>query len=78
MPTYYMENYGCALAEFDSATMAALLESEGYQRVTSPDEADLVVVNTCAVRLDTEAKIVKRLNELKPLVKGKLIVAGCL
>jgi len=78
MPTYYMENYGCALAEFDSATMAALLESEGYQRVTSPDEADLVIVNTCAVRLDTEAKIVKRLNELKPLVKGKLIVAGCL
>ncbi|MGC9209859.1 MAG: tRNA (N(6)-L-threonylcarbamoyladenosine(37)-C(2))-methylthiotransferase [Acidilobus sp.] len=79
MGTYYIENYGCALAEFDSSVMASLLEANGFHRVSSPDEADVVIVNTCAVRLDTEAKIVKRLAELSSTrLRGKLIVSGCL
>ncbi|MGC9071578.1 MAG: tRNA (N(6)-L-threonylcarbamoyladenosine(37)-C(2))-methylthiotransferase [Acidilobus sp.] len=79
MKTYYIENYGCALAEFDSSLMASTLDANGYLRVKSPTEADVVIINTCAVRLDTEVKITKRLVELSNLgLKGKLIVSGCL
>ena len=78
-PKYYIENYGCALAEFDASIMALQLESAGYVRTNDISEADVIVVNTCAVRLDTEAKIAKRLDEIGRLgVKGKLVVAGCL
>jgi len=79
LPKYYIETYGCALSEFDSAIMRSLLRDAGYEEVKSPAEADVVIVNTCSVRLDTEKKIVKRLVELSPLVEGKkLIVSGCL
>lgn len=78
-PKYYIENYGCALAEFDASIMATQLEKAGYTRTTSPEEADVIIINTCAVRLDTEAKIVKRLDELARMnLKGSLVVAGCL
>ncbi len=74
-----MENYGCALAEFDASIIAYQLEQAGYTRVNNPTEADAVIINTCAVRLDTEAKITKRLDELAKMgLKGRFIVAGCL
>ncbi len=78
-PTYYIENYGCALAEFDASIIASLLERAGFKRTPNIEEADVVVINTCAVRLDTEAKISKRLDEIRGLnLRGRLIVAGCL
>ncbi len=78
-PKYYIENYGCALAEFDASIMASQLERAGFSRTPRVEEADVVIVNTCAVRLDTEAKIVKRLDELSRMnLRGTLVVAGCL
>jgi MiaB/RimO family radical SAM methylthiotransferase len=77
---YYIETYGCALSEFDSEIMRSILRGAGYEECGDPREADVIIVNTCAVRLDTEAKIVKRLKELNGLsLQGKkLIVSGCL
>lgn len=76
---YYIETYGCALSEFDSLVMASLLDKAGYTRVSRPDEADVIIVNTCAVRLDTEQRISERLRELRAKLPGKaMVVAGCL
>lgn len=79
MKGYYIETYGCALARFESAAMMELMERAGYTRVDSPEEADAVIVNTCAVRLDTEQRIAERLMELRKQYPGRrFIVAGCL
>lgn len=79
MPRYYIETYGCALAQFESRAMSEILESNGYERVRDPGEADVIVVNTCAVRLDTEQRITERLRVLGKLYPGKkMVVAGCL
>ena len=77
--TYYIETYGCALAQYESLLMESLLSSRGYRRLDSPEEADTIIVNTCAVRLDTEQKIAERLRQLRERYPGKrLVVAGCL
>jgi len=76
---YYLETYGCALAEYESNLMEDLMGRAGYARVDSPDEADVIIINTCAVRLDTEQRIADRLREISRSFKGrKLVVAGCL
>ncbi|MCE4601681.1 MAG: tRNA (N(6)-L-threonylcarbamoyladenosine(37)-C(2))-methylthiotransferase [Desulfurococcales archaeon] len=74
---YYMETYGCSLSEFDSLTMASILEARGYTRAETPEEADVVIVNTCAVRLDTEYRMVERITDLRGRAR-RLVVAGCL
>ncbi|MCE4604273.1 MAG: tRNA (N(6)-L-threonylcarbamoyladenosine(37)-C(2))-methylthiotransferase [Aeropyrum sp.] len=76
---YYLEIYGCSLSEFDALVMAEMLESEGYARTERAEEADLIVINTCAVRLDTEQRIAERIEELRLKLPGKkMVVAGCL
>lgn len=76
---YYIETYGCSLAEFDSSVMEYVLESSGFTRVSDISEADVVVVNTCAVRLDTEQRIAERLEFITRSYPDKLlVVAGCL
>ncbi len=79
MARVYMETYGCALAEFDSAVMAESLRGRGHEIVGDPGDADVILVNTCAVRLDTEQRIAKRLAELRRDYPGRrMVVAGCL
>ncbi|WP_245529236.1 tRNA (N(6)-L-threonylcarbamoyladenosine(37)-C(2))-methylthiotransferase [Caldisphaera lagunensis] len=79
MKKYYIETFGCALSEFDSSTMDSILSQNGYVKTEYPNDADIIIVNTCAVRLDTEAKIMKRLNEIKNYYgNARLIVSGCL
>ncbi|MCE4608692.1 MAG: tRNA (N(6)-L-threonylcarbamoyladenosine(37)-C(2))-methylthiotransferase [Caldisphaeraceae archaeon] len=79
MKKYYIETYGCPLSHFDSNTMIYLLDSNGYRMTSNIDEAEIVIVNTCAVRLDTEAKIIKRLKEIKNYsTKSKIVISGCL
>ena len=77
----YMENYGCPVNKADGAYMLSLLYKAGFNEAKSPDEADVIIINTCTVRKDTENNMVKRIRKLYALAsrKGaKLIVAGCL
>jgi len=78
----YIETYGCWLNRADSEVVRFLLKSSGHEVAESLEEADAVVVNTCAVRAETERKIAKRLRELEAWCLQKpsrrLVVAGCL
>ncbi|ABW01834.1 tRNA (N(6)-L-threonylcarbamoyladenosine(37)-C(2))-methylthiotransferase [Caldivirga maquilingensis] len=77
MPTYYIETYGCWLNKADSALMEEDLRRMGYVKVNDPAQADLILVNTCAVREDSEIRELKAIEKYSRLGK-KLIVAGCL
>lgn len=73
----YIETYGCALNRGDTYIMMTLLKDRGHEIVNDQDSADAIILNTCAVRLETEERMKKRIKELKKLEK-KLVVAGCL
>ncbi len=77
----YIETYGCALNKADTSLMKALLRKCGCEVVSSIEDADVIIVNTCTVRLDTEQRILKRLRKLKEIAKktnAKLVIAGCM
>ncbi|MCQ4335845.1 MAG: tRNA (N(6)-L-threonylcarbamoyladenosine(37)-C(2))-methylthiotransferase [Sulfolobales archaeon] len=73
----YIETYGCALNRGDSAIMATVLSERGHEITENLNEAEVVIINTCAVRLETEERMKQRIRELRRTGK-KLVVAGCL
>ena len=77
----YIETYGCALNKSDEYLMRKTLENRGHRLVDTVSEADVVIINTCTVRLDTEYKMLNRIRELREQCKissKRLIVAGCM
>jgi tRNA-2-methylthio-N6-dimethylallyladenosine synthase len=77
---FYIKTFGCQMNENDSETMAGLLVKEGFIPASSPEEADVVIINTCAVRRKSEEKAYSELGQmLKIKRKRKLVVgvAGC-
>jgi tRNA-2-methylthio-N6-dimethylallyladenosine synthase len=78
----YIETYGCQMNVADSELMQGLLDRAGYTRVERPDEADVILVNTCAIREHAEQRIYGRLGELtrhKLRRPGVVLgVAGCM
>src|SRR3979490_1867796 len=80
MRRVYIETYGCQMNVSDSELMLGVLGREGYVRTEDPAEADVVLVNTCAVRAHAEQKVLSRLGELKRLKRpgGVLGVVGCM
>ena len=79
-PTVYIETYGCQMNVSDSELMYGNLEAHGYQPVDAPDGADVILVNTCAIRENAETRVVGRLGELKRFMKpGSIVgVTGCM
>jgi len=75
----YIETHGCWLNRGESEVAKTILLEKGYEIVNTPSSADVVLVNTCAVRGDTETNTLARLEELKKIApQAKFIVAGCL
>ena len=76
----YIATFGCQMNEYDSLKMAQLLQNE-YVTVKGPEEADLVLVNTCSIREKAEHKLyslVGRFRDLKSARPGLIIgVGGC-
>ncbi|HUP91663.1 MAG TPA: tRNA (N6-isopentenyl adenosine(37)-C2)-methylthiotransferase MiaB [Solimonas sp.] len=62
----FLITYGCQMNEYDSAKMAEVLaRSHGYQRTLEPDEADLLLLNTCSVREKAQEKVFSELGRWK-------------
>ena len=80
MPTIYIETYGCQMNVADSELMLGVLRREGYVRTDDPAAADVLLVNTCAVRDHAEQRVLGRMGELKGYKRpgGVLGVVGCM
>jgi tRNA-2-methylthio-N6-dimethylallyladenosine synthase len=78
----YIETYGCAMNLADSEVMASIMSGNGFTTTDNPLEADVVFLNTCAVRDNAESRIWGRLRELKFQKKknpGMIVgVMGCM
>jgi tRNA-2-methylthio-N6-dimethylallyladenosine synthase len=78
----YVETYGCQMNVADSELMLGQLARAGYERTESPADADVILVNTCAIREHAEQRVYGRLGELsrhKLRRPGVLLgVAGCM
>ena len=73
----YLASYGCTANRADGNLMADLLREAGHSIVSKPNEADVLVVNTCTVRTETERQMIAQIRELLPLNR-RIIVSGCL
>jgi tRNA-2-methylthio-N6-dimethylallyladenosine synthase len=76
----YVETYGCQMNVSDSELMLGQLAADGYSEASSPDEADVILLNTCAIRDHAEQRVLGRLGELKGLMKPAAVVGvtGCM
>ena len=80
MPSVYIETYGCQMNVSDSELMYGKLAAEGYTTQDSPHGADVVLVNTCAIRENAEQRVIGRLGELRRDLKPGAVlgVTGCM
>ena len=76
----YVETYGCQMNVSDSELMLGRLSAEGYTEASTPEEADVILLNTCAIRDHAEQRVLGRLGELKGVMKSTAIVGvtGCM
>jgi tRNA-2-methylthio-N6-dimethylallyladenosine synthase len=80
MKTFFLETHGCQMNEHDSERMAGLMEVAGYTRVRSAEDADVAIINTCAIRENADNKLYGHLGALKPIKARtglKIAVGGC-
>jgi tRNA-2-methylthio-N6-dimethylallyladenosine synthase len=80
--TYYLRTFGCQMNEHDSERIAGLLEADGLTEAASPEDADVVVLNTCCIRENADNKLYGHLGHLKRQKDARpdlqIVVAGCL
>jgi tRNA-2-methylthio-N6-dimethylallyladenosine synthase len=82
VPTVYIETYGCQMNVADTELIVGTLATHGYARVQAPEDADVILLNTCAIREHAEARVLGRLGDLgrhkarRPSVR--LGVTGCM
>jgi ribosomal protein S12 methylthiotransferase len=77
---YWIETLGCPKNQVDSDKLAGLLESQGYLVATSPENADLVVANTCAFIEAAREESIETVLELADVKRrdARLVVTGCM
>lgn len=78
----FLESYGCQMNFADSEIVASILMEQGYDTTPNFEEADLIFLNTCAIRENAETRVRNRLNDFKKAKKKnpKLLVGvlGCM
>lgn len=78
----FLESYGCAMNFSDSEIVASILTEQGFTTTTDYTEADVILVNTCAIRENAEQRVRQRLHDFKKIKKhnpGMIVgVMGCM
>jgi tRNA-2-methylthio-N6-dimethylallyladenosine synthase len=78
----WLETYGCQMNVADSQLVTAVLRQAGYATATRPEDADVILVNTCAIREHAEDRVIGRLGDLARLKQArpevKLGLLGCM
>ena len=76
----YVETYGCQMNVADSELILGLLSRDGYVATDDPAEADVMLVNTCAVRDKAEQRVIGRMGELKRYKRPGTVlgIVGCM
>jgi len=81
-PRVYLETYGCQMNIADSQTVSAVLRRAGYLSAARPEDADVILLNTCAIREHAEERVLGRLSDLARLKHRrpalKLGLLGCM
>ena len=80
MPKVFIETYGCQMNVSDSELILGKLAAEGYEACDTPEAADVVLLNTCAIREHAETRVIGRLGELRRFLKPDAVlgVTGCM
>jgi tRNA-2-methylthio-N6-dimethylallyladenosine synthase len=77
----FIKTYGCQMNVYDSERMAEAMGAEGYERTDRPEDADLVLLNTCHIREKAAEKVYSDLGRLRPMKAlrpgMKVGVTGC-
>ena len=80
--SYYLRSFGCQMNEHDSERIAGLLEEMGMVSAAAPEDADLLVYNTCSIREKADTRLAGHLGNAARLKKERpsrlVVVAGCL
>ncbi|MEW6280485.1 MAG: MiaB/RimO family radical SAM methylthiotransferase, partial [Candidatus Eremiobacterota bacterium] len=80
--TYYLQTYGCQMNQYDSELLAWMLESMNLAACETPEQADVVVFNTCCIRDNADQKVYGRLGDFKRIKQARanqvVAVVGCL
>ncbi len=79
---FYIETYGCQMNVADSEVVASILGMDAYEGSAKPEDADLILLNTCSIRDNAEQKIIARLQALQQFKRKnpRLIIGvlGCM
>jgi len=80
MKSVYIETYGCQMNVADSELMLGVLEKAGYAATSVPEGADVMLVNTCAVRDHAEQRVIGRVGDLQRHKRPGVVlgVVGCM
>ncbi len=82
MSKLHLITYGCQMNEYDSERVAGLLRGQRYELTDRPDDADLILLNTCSIREKCEDKVFSQLGLLKHLKRARpdliIGVMGCM
>lgn len=80
MKQVYIETYGCQMNVADSELMLGVFQGHGYTRTDDPGRADVMLVNTCAVRDNAEQRVLGRMGELQRYKRAGTVlgVVGCM
>ena len=80
--TYYIRTYGCQANERDSETIKGILEKMGFRLIDTMDQADVIVLNTCAIRENAENKVFGEVGNVKVIKQSHpdviFMVGGCM
>src|SRR5699024_1944336 len=79
---FMIRTYGCQMNEHDTEVMAGILNEMGYESTNDTQDADIILLNTCAIRENAENKVFGEIGHLKALKREKpdliLGVCGCM